>query len=240
MGSVQSLHTRGVEYKHDGVVFEGTLAYDGSVQGRRPGVLLAHASAGLDGNTRRRAIQLARMGFTAFALDMYGGGRLAETDEEALKLSSALLEDRPLLRARAEAGLKVLRRERLVEARRIAVVGYGFGGAVALELARSGADVRGAVSFHGTLAPGKAESGEIRGKVLVLHGADDELVTQEQVSAFQEEMRAANADWQMVTYGRASHGFTTPGASTSRARYDEAADQRSWLAMRAFLDEVFS
>lgn len=243
--AASSLHTDQVLYKHDGREFQGTLAYDDAVRGRRPGVLVAHAWMGQDAYARRRAVMLARLGYVAFALDMYGEGKNARDAEEAARLSGALRAgDRAELRARAEAGLKALRSFRLVESRRLGAIGYCFGGLVALELARAGADVRGVVSFHGLLDAGSAPpAAKIEAKVLALHGAEDPLAPPEQVAAFQAEMNRAGADWQMAVYGGAVHSFTNPDIGMDKSSgkaYDERADHRSWRAMRSFFEEIFS
>ncbi|HEX9024338.1 MAG TPA: dienelactone hydrolase family protein [Geobacteraceae bacterium] len=151
--------------------------------------------------------------------------------------------DRPLARARALAGLEVLKKRAQVDPQRIAAIGYCFGGTMALELARSGADLKGVVSFHGGLStPDPADARNIRGKVLVLHGADDPMESPAEIAAFQEEMRRAGVDWQMVFYGGAVHAFSNPEAGKAGIKgvaYNEAADRRSWLAMRDFFDEIF-
>jgi dienelactone hydrolase len=238
-----SIHRENIFYKHDGVEYEGSLAYDNLKKGRRPGILIAHAWMGLDSFARLKAVQLARLGYVAFALDMYGGGKIAKDTDEAGKLITDLRADRSVIRARAQAGLKVLREQRLVESRSIAAIGYCFGGCVALELARGGADLRGVVSFHGLLdADKKLPTDKITSPILALHGAHDQLVPPKQVSDFQKEMTAADADWQLITYGTAAHAFTNPDAgndiSTGLA-YNSSADTRSWNAMKFFLEEVF-
>ena len=182
-------------------------------------------------------------GFHTFALDMYGKGVRAKTPEEAAKLSGIYKGDRPLMRARAQAGLDELRKQPLVDPARIAAIGYCFGGTTVLELARSGADVAGVVSFHGGLGtPQPADAKNIKGKVLVLHGADDPHVPPAEVAAFQDEMRKAAVDWQMIYYGGAVHSFTNPGSGTDASTgvaYNEKADKRSWEAMKAFFKELF-
>lgn len=234
----QSLHAENLEYKLGEEVFEGTLVYDGSSPRRRPGVLVAHSARPLDPYARRRAAQLARSGYVAFALDLAG----KDSPEGDGGLEARLLRDRALLRQRAEAGLKVLRASRLVESRRLAAVGYSFGAAAALELARSGADLRAVVTLHGLLAPGDLRAAApFAPKVLVLSGSDDALVPPEQILAFQDEMRRAGADWEMVVYGGAVHGFTNPESGSDKSRgtaYDERADHRSWRAMESFLEDV--
>lgn len=235
-----NLHQESVIYKLDGAEYEGAFVYDAAVRGRRPGILVAHAKLGADAFARRRAAQLARLGFVALAIDMYGSGRLAKDEAQAAQLSGELLRDRKTLRARASAGLKTLRSNRLVEGGSIGAIGSCFGGAVALELARSGAELAGVVSFHGPLAPASAETEPIRAKILALHGDADPDVPEAEVDAFCREMRQRGADWQLVRYGGAA-GFTNPEAS---AGGDGGAGQavfedRSWRAMRDFFGELF-
>jgi dienelactone hydrolase len=147
------------------------------------------------------------------------------------------------MRSRANAGLEVLKKHELTDAKRIAAIGYCFGGGVVLELARSGADIAGVVGFHATLdTPNPADAKNIKGKVLILHGADDPVVPTDQVLAFQDEMRKAKVDWQMVFYGGAVHGFTMPESGTDPSKpaaYNEKADKRSWEAMKTFFAEIF-
>ncbi len=239
-GEVESM---GVEY-HDGdVTLEGYLAWDDAAEGPRPGVLVVHQWKGLGDYEKRRARALAELGYVAFAIDMYGKGIRPESAQEAGKQAGLFKNDRTLTRTRANAGLRFLQSSELVEGQPIAVMGYCFGGMVALELARSGAPVVGAVSFHGNFdTPDPADAKNIKGSILVLHGADDPHVPPEQVEAFQKEMRDAGVDWQLVAYGGAVHSFTDPGAGNDPSRgaaYNAAADRRSWKAMKAFFAEVF-
>lgn len=237
------LHTQVVEYRHGDTVLEGYLAYNDAVKGKRPGVLVVHAWKGIDSYTRKRAEQLARLGYVAFAADIYGKGVRPQDAKEAAAQAGIYRADRPLLRARANAGLEVLKQHQLTNPRRVAAIGYCFGGGTVLELARSGADVSGVVSFHGNLdTPNVADAKGIKGKVLVLHGADDPYVPTDQVTAFQDEMRKAGVDWQLVAYGGSVHSFTDPGAGNDNSKgaaYHEKADQRSWEAMRDFFKEIF-
>lgn len=237
------LRTEVIEYKHGQTALEGYLAYDDSFSGTRPGVLVVHEWTGIGAYVKMRTEQLAKLGYVAFAIDMYGKGIRPTNAEEAGKQAGIYRADRQLMRARAEAGLEVLQKHKLVDPQRIAAIGYCFGGGVALELARSGADLKGVVSFHGTLdTPNPGDAKNIKGKVLVLHGADDPFVTAEQVTAFQEEMRKAKVDWQMVIYGGAVHSFTNPESGNDPSKgvaYNAEADRRSWQAMRDFFDEIF-
>jgi dienelactone hydrolase len=232
-----------IEYRHGNTLLEGYLAYDDSMTGRRPGVLVVHEWWGLNDYTKQRAEQLARLGYVAFALDMYGKGKVTTDSKMAGEWAGIFRNDRPLCRARAAAGLEVLKARSQVDPVRIAAIGYCFGGMVVLEMARGGADLKGVVSFHGGLAtPNPADAHNIKGKVLVLHGADDSFESPAEITAFQDEMRHAKVDWQMVYFGGAVHGFTNPEAGKAGIKgvgYNEAADRRSWLAMRDFFDEVF-
>jgi dienelactone hydrolase len=243
-GSLRAaIHTEVVEYKHGDVVLEGYLAYDDETQDKRPGVLVVHEWTGHNPYVRKRAEQLARMGFVAFALDMYGKGIHASNPQEAAALAGKYKNDRALMRARATAGLDVLRKQPLVDTKKVAAIGYCFGGTTVLELARAGTDIAGVVSFHGDLAtPHPENARNIKAKVLALHGADDPFVKPEVVAAFEEEMRKGGVDWQLVAYGEAVHSFTNPDAGNDKSRgaaYNARADHRSWEAMRAFFNEIF-
>ncbi len=234
--------TQTLEYRQGDVVLEGYLAYEKGKKGR-PGVLVVHEWMGLDEYAKMRARKLADLGYVAFAVDMYGKGVRAADTKEAAALSGKYKADRPLMRARIQAALDVLRRLPQVDPRRIAAIGYCFGGTTVLELARSGADVVGVVSFHGALdTPMPAQPGQVKARVLVLHGGDDPLVPREQVNAFEAEMRQAGVDWQLVAYGGAVHSFTNPAAGNDPSKgvaYDARADKRSWKAMKEFFDELF-
>ncbi len=240
-----AVRTETVEYKQDGAVLEGYLAYDDAVKGARPGVLVVHEWWGINDYIKKRTEQLAQLGYIAFAADIYGKGIRAKTREEAMDLAGQFRSgtDRTLLRARAQAGLDVLKKYPLTDAKRVAAIGYCFGGTAVLELARSGAELTGVVSFHGRLdTPDRAEAKNIKGKVLVLTGADDPSVKPEQVFAFEDEMRKAGVDWYLVAYGNAVHSFTNPASGADNAKgaaYNEKADLRSWQAMRDFFGEIF-
>jgi dienelactone hydrolase len=233
-----------VEYRQGSTILEGYLAYDDAITGKRPGVLLVHEWTGLGNYIRKRAEQLARLGYVAFAADIYGKGVRPKAPEEAGKVAGKYRSDRTLLRARAQAGLNELRRQPFVDPARVAAIGYCFGGTTVLELARSGADLRGVVSFHGGLdTPNPAEGNNIKAMVLVLHGVDDPHVPLQQVAAFQQEMRTGAVDWQMVSYGGAVHSFTNPDSGSdpsTGAAYNEKADRRSWEAMKTFFSEIFA
>jgi dienelactone hydrolase len=236
-----AIHTESVEYKDGDTVLEGYLAYNDAVKGRRPGVLIVHEWWGLGEHQKRRARMLAELGYVAFALDMYGKGKLTDDPAQAGTWAGKLRGDPALAKQRFEAGLKVLREHERTDPARIAAIGYCFGGGICLEMARMGVDLDGVVSFHGTLksAVPEAERKPITAKILVCHGADDPHVPPADVLAFMEEMRAAGADWQLIAYGGAVHSFTNPEADRPDAHYNEKADRRSWEAMKQFLAEVF-
>ena len=236
------VRTKTVEYTQGDTVLEGTMAWDDAVRGPRPGVLIVHQWMGLTEYETARAQQLAGLGYVAFAADVYGKGVRPKNAAEAGALAGKYKTDRNLLRARVAAGLAALRASGLADPRRLAAIGYCFGGTSVLELARSGAEVAGVVSFHGGLdSPDPSAGKDIKAKVLVLHGADDPYNSAKDISAFQEEMRSGRVDWQMISYGGAVHSFTQKEAGndpSKGAAYNEAADRRSWQAMKDFLAEV--
>ncbi len=236
--------TRTIEYKYGDVVLEGFLAHPATKDAKkRPAVLVVHEWRGHGDYVRERAKQLAQMGYVAFALDMYGKGVFAKDHDEAAKLSGMYFGDRQRMRDRARAGLDVLRSQEGVDTTRIAAIGYCFGGATVLELARAGEDLRGVVSFHGALDTTlPAKEGEVKARILVCHGSEDKFIAPEKVAGFHDEMRKAKTDWQFISYGGAVHSFTVPTAGNDPSKgmaYDERADKRSWQAMRSFFDEVF-
>ena len=198
---------------------------------------------GFNDYSKMRAEQLAKLGYVGFAIDMYGKGVYAKDHDEAAKLSGVYRNDRNLMRERARAALETLKKNPMVDSSRIAAIGYCFGGAAVLEMARAGFDLRGFVTFHGSLdTPMPAEHGSVKGKILVLHGAEDRFVTQEQVSNFQEEMRKAGTDSKVVQFDGAVHGFTVLSNGSDKSSgvaYNEAADKHSWELMKNFLREVF-
>jgi dienelactone hydrolase len=237
------IHTETIEYRDGDTVLEGYLAYDGSVKGKRPGVLIVHQWKGLTDYEKKRAELLAKLGYNAFALDIYGKGIRPKSSQEAGAQAGKYKNDRALLRARAQAGLAVLQKHELTDPKRVAAIGYCFGGTTVIELARSGADIAGVVSFHGGLDSPHPEDGRnIKCKVLALQGADDPFVPAKDLAAFEDEMRQAKVDWQLVKYGGAVHSYTEKEAgddSTRGAAYNEKADRRSWEAMKEFFAELF-
>jgi dienelactone hydrolase len=239
-----ALQTKTVEYKQGDTTLEGFVAYDDAIKGLRPGVLVVHQWLGLTDYEKKRAEMLAQLGYVAFCADIYGKGVRPQNTQEAGVQAGKYKNDRPLLRARVNAGLDALRQQPLVDAKRVAAIGYCFGGTTVLELARSGADVAGVVSFHGGLdSPVPADGKNIKGKVLVCHGADDPFEKPGDLAAFESELRDARVDWQLIQYGGAVHSFTQPMAGNDNSKgaaYNEKADKRSWEAMKQFFAEIFS
>lgn len=238
-----AVKTETILYDHGSATLEGFLAYDDAVQGKRPGVLVYHEWWGINSYIENRCKQLAEMGYVVFAPDIYGKGKRTNDSKVAGEWSTLYKKERGLMRSRAHAGYKVLKGLKQVKVDKIAAIGYCFGGTTALELARGGVDLAGVVSFHGGLdTPTPEDAKKIKGKVLVLHGADDPHVPMDQVVAFQDEMRKAKVDWQMTSYSGAVHTFTNPAAGHDNSKgsaYNEAADRRSWIAMKNFFDEIF-
>jgi dienelactone hydrolase len=238
-----AIKTDVVAYAQGDVTLEGTMVWDDAAKGPRPGVLVVHQWMGPTDYERMRARRLAELGYVAFVADVYGKGVRPANAKEAGAIAGSFKADRTKLRSRVAAGLEALKSSGKADPTRLAAIGYCFGGTAVLELARSGADVAGVVSFHGGLdSPRPADGRNIRAKVLVLHGADDPFVPMADIAAFQRELRDARVDWQMVFYGGAVHSFTHADAGTdvsSGAAYDETADRRSWQAMMAFFGELF-
>jgi dienelactone hydrolase len=239
-----AVKTRIIEYKQGETVLEGYLAWDDTALVKRPGVLVVHEWTGINAHIKQRTEMLAKLGYVAFAADIYGKGIRPTAQSDAAKTAGIYKNDRSLMRARVRAGLEELKKQKLVDSDRIAAIGYCFGGTTVLELARDGADVKGIVSFHGGLStPTPQDAKNIKGRVLALHGADDPFVKADEVAAFQDEMRKAAVDWQFVSYGNAVHSFTNIAAGNDNSKgaaYNEKADKRSWDAMKVFFAEIFS
>ena len=229
-----------IQYEVDGLPCEGFLALpEGS--GPFPGVAIFHNWYGQNDNERQRARDLAALGYAAFAVDLYGKGMRGTDNESASALMTPLVNDRAgLLLSRTRAALEVFESRAEVDAERMAAVGYCLGGLCVLDLARSGADLKGVVSFHGLLGSADFEGASPSAAVLVLHGYDDPLAKPDKVLAFATEMSALGLDWQVHAYGGTSHAFSTPGADFAPygLKYSARADRRSWQAMRSFLTEV--
>lgn len=238
-----TIQTRTVEYTHEDTLLEGFLAYPDHRPQPLPAVMISHAWVGRDEFVCDKARKLAELGYAAFALDMYGQGVLGNSPEENAQLMQPFIADRSLLQARITAALETVRRLPEADPGRIAAMGFCFGGLCVLDLARTGADLRGVVSFHGLFfPPGNTRGTRIKAKVLALHGYDDPMVPPEQVLALAGELTEAGADWQIHAYGNTVHAFTNPKANDPSfgTVYDPIADRRSWQTLGNFLAEVLN
>lgn len=233
-----------LSYMHDGVTLEGHLAYDDAVSGKAPGILVVHEWWGLNDYARSRAEDLARMGFVAFALDMYGKGKSTEHPDQAAAWMKEINASMDQWLKRAMAGLDVLEKQPQVDTARLAAIGYCFGGATVQVLAYGGADLKGVVSFHGSLIPPAAEqAGRTRAKILICHGAQDPMNAPETLTTYVNAMNASTINWQLIVYGGTRHSFTNPDADKrgmDALAYNPSADRRSWQHMISFFDEIFS
>ncbi|PKM42688.1 MAG: dienelactone hydrolase [Gammaproteobacteria bacterium HGW-Gammaproteobacteria-1] len=235
-----------VEYRAGDTVMKGYLAYDDAVKGQRPGVLVVHEWWGHNEYARMRARMLARLGYTALAVDMYGDGKTADHPDDAGKFATAVNSDMEQRRERFLAAKAVLERHPTVAPHATAAIGYCFGGGVVLAMARDGVDLKGVASFHGAIASKKlAEPGKVKARVLVLNGAADPMVSEQQIEVFHQEMSAAGVDYRFVSYPGAKHAFTNPDADAYGQRfrmplaYNAEADAKSWAELETFLHDIF-
>ncbi len=236
-----------VTYRSGATTMKGYLATDDSIPGKRPGVLVVHEWWGHNAYARQRANMLAALGFTALAVDMYGDGKTAGHPKEAGAFSSAVMKNLPEAQARFEAALQLLKRQPSVDSEKTAAIGYCFGGAVVLEMARQGVDLDAIASFHGSLAAShRAEAGMVKTKrILVANGAADKFIKPADIAALSEELAAAGVPFEFLNLEGAVHSFTNPGADELGKKfglplaYNAAADEKSWLAMRKMFAEVF-
>jgi dienelactone hydrolase len=235
--------TKPVSYQHEGLELEGYLAYDDSIEGKRPAVLVVHEWWGLNDYVRKRVAQLAAMGYVAFGLDMYGKGKVTKHPQQAAEWMKQVNSNIDLWQQRALAGLEVLKKEPKTDTARIAAIGYCFGGATVQQLAYSGARIKGVVSFHGSLLPPTEDQAKgAKAKILICHGASDPFMEEGAVQNYTSAMERSALDWQMIIYGAAKHSFTNPEADQvgmNALQYSKSADQRSWEHMKGFFDEIF-
>ena len=235
-----------VAYESGGVVMKGYLAYDDAIKSKRPGVLVVHDWWGHGEYVRGRARALAALGYTALAVDMYGSGKQVEHPDDAGKLSGTVRGNLPVMKARFNAARDVLGKHGTVDARRIAAIGYSFGGSTVLEMARQGVDIAGVVNFYGDLTTQHpAPKGGIKANILVLNAAADAMIPPEQVNKFKQEMAAVKADYKFINYPGTKHLFTRPDADALAKKYnlslayDAEADRKSWTEMQAFFKRIF-
>lgn len=234
---------KSITYTHAGVELEGYYAFDDAVEGPRPGVLVIHQWWGLGEYEKRRARQLAELGYAAFALDMYGKDKFTKSPQQASEWAGAFYQDRELGRTRAAAGLAVLRKQAECDDEKLAAIGYCFGGTMAIELAFSGAAIDGAVSFHGNpKKPADGDAARTRAELLICHGAEDPLAPLKDVVAFTESLDGSDVQWTLAVYSNAVHSFTEKAADEhgiDGVRYDARANDRSWRHMRSFFDALW-
>ena len=227
--------TREVEYTQGDTPLKGYLAWDDAAKGKRPGVLVVHEWWGHNAHARRQAERLAKAGYVGFALDMYGKGKVTTHPDEAQAFAAEATKDPAVMVARFQAARAQLVQDLRVDSTRIAAIGYCFGGAVVLNMARSGADLKAVGTFHGALATAHpAEKGKVRARILVMTGAADSFVPPDQVAAFEKEMKDAGARFEVIRYPGAKHGFTNRDAGTygmDALAYNADADTKSWAAL---------
>lgn len=236
------IQTATVTYSDSAQSFEGFVAWDDQSHEDRPGVLIAHAFGGLSDFEKNKAIELAKLGYVGFAIDIYGKGIRATNNEDARELMSTLNNDRSLLLKRIQLALSTLKRQDLVDNENIAAIGFCFGGKCVLDLARSGEAIKGVVSFHGVYDPPNINlKTKINCSVLALHGWDDPLSKPDQTIALAKELTEREADWQILSFGHTGHAFTNPKAQRPEqgAFYHPQSSQRAWKAMIRFFDEIF-
>ena len=235
-----------VNYRSGDTSLKGYLAYDASIEGKRPGILVVHEWWGHNEYTRIRAEMLAEEGYTALALDMYGDGKQANHPDDAGKFAAQVRNNMPQAEARFRAAMELLKAHDTVDPNQIAAIGYCFGGGIVLEMARRGVDLDGVASFHGSLGTSEpAKKGKVKADILVMNGADDPFVKAEQITAFKREMEQAEVDYTFINYAGAKHAFTNPQADRMGKKFDmplaynEQADKQSWQALLRFLDSLF-
>lgn len=244
--ALAEVRTRDISYQGGGVTMKGMIAWDDSLRITRPAVLVVHEWWGLNDYARERARQLAALGYVAMSVDMYGDGKVAAHPKDAMAFMQEATRDPEQTAARFRAAESILRADPHVDGERLAAIGYCFGGGVVLNMARRGENLKGVASFHGALAPwAPAKKDAVAARVLVLNGAADSMVPASAVTAFEQEMKNAGADFQVINYPGAEHGFTNPEATALGKQfdmplaYDEDADHKSWDELQKFLMEVF-
>lgn len=237
-----------IEYAEGDLKMKGFLVYpEVKKKVQLPAVLVVHEWWGHNDYARTRAKQLAKLGYVALAVDMFGEGKKAAHPDDAKKFAAEATQNFDVARARFNAALDFVRQQPQVDAGRIAAIGYCFGGGVVLNMARQGADLRGVASFHGSLAPARAAGkGAVKARIIVFNGADDAMIKPEQIEAFKKEMTDAGADFTFINYPRTKHSFSNPEADRYAKEfnldlaYNKSADQKSWYELRRFLKSIFS
>lgn len=242
--SFAEVRSETINYLDGDTQLQGYVSWDDSIEGKRPGILVVHEWWGLNDYARMRADMLAELGYVAFAVDMYGKDQVTNHPDQANAWMNQITENVDAWQQRANLWLTQMKAHPLVDDNDTAAIGYCFGGATVMQLAYSGADIGGVVSFHGSLpAASETQQANIKARILAAHGNADSFVPAEQVAAFKASLEAANADWQLLSFGGAKHSFTNPNASTygiDALGYDADADRRSWQAMQNFFNELFN
>lgn len=235
-----------VTYKQGDTVMKGYIAYDDSIKGKRPGVLVVHEWWGHNDYVRKRADMLAKLGYVALAVDMYGDGKTADHPKDAGAFAGQVRSNMPVAEARFKAALKLLENHPMTDKKKTAAIGYCFGGGIVLEMARRGVDLDGVVSFHGSLVTEHpAQKGAVKARVLVLNGQADPMVKAEHIEAFKKEMEAAGVNYEFINYPGVLHAFTNPDATELGKKfeipiaYDAEADKDSWARMQSFFKAIF-
>ncbi len=242
-----NLISKEVEYYSNGLKMKGYLVYDASIEGKRPGILVVHEWWGHNQYVRKRAEMLAGLGYTAFALDLYGDGKLANHPNDANTFASEVMSNMETAKERFQAAYDILNESENVEAGQIGAIGYCFGGGVVLNMARLGVDLKGVVSFHGSLTTDNpAELNKVKSEILVCNGEADSFITKEDIINFNEEMKNAGVDYNFINYPNALHAFTNPEADVNAQKfglkiaYNKEADEKSWIDMQDFFKRVFN
>jgi len=245
--SIAQIVSKDVQYSVGDTQFKGYIAYDDAIKGKRPGVLVVHEWWGHNDYARKRANMLAELGYTAIALDMYGDGKQANHPKDASKFAGAVAGNLSEAENRFKAAYHLLQQQPQTDSDKISAIGYCFGGGIVLAMARRGVDLKGVVSFHGSLGLGApAQKGTIKSRILVLNGEADPFIKAEQIESFKQEMTSLGVNFQFVNYPNAKHAFTNPGADkfgkqfSIPLQYNETADIQSWKKMQQFLKKTFS
>lgn len=241
------LKEENITYSGDGITMNGFIAYDENKKGARPAVLVVHEWWGLNDYPKRRARELAKLGYIAMALDMYGGGKQADTPDSAGKLATPFYMDTQMAKRRFDAALAKLKTYEQTDSSKIAAIGYCFGGSMVLNMAKLGENLGGVVSFHGILSDDPpADKSLLKAKILVCHGEDDQFTPQNDIDLFKHQLDSIKADYTFVVYAGATHAFTNPAATENGKKfnipiaYNAAADTASWNEMKSFFEKIFN
>ena len=234
-----------VDYTAGGVALKGYIAYDNAIKGKRPAVIVVHEWWGVTDYPKMRADMLAKLGYVALAADMYGDGKIADNPTDAQKYAGESMKDFSSLKDKFSAAIDLLKKNEQVDPNKIAAIGYCYGGGVVLNMARTGFDLKGVVSFHGNLTPVEpAQKGKVKAKILLCNGGADKFISEESIHNFKKEMKLAEVAYKFKSYEGALHAFSNPAATelgkkfNMQIAYNEKADKNSWAEMKKFLKAV--